>query len=428
MNKEHIQKPRGTNDILPDEQNYWYFFETTARLALEGLGFKKINTPIFEEKSVYERGVGAGTDIIEKEIYYLQPFNGEEAKYALRPEGTAGVARSYIENGMNSWSQPVRLFYFGPMFRHERPQRGRYREHYQFGAEIFGDQSAESDYLAILSAIEILKKIGFKNTVVNINSIGCPDCRPKYLKILKNYYSEKLESLCVDCQNRYITNPLRMLDCKNESCQKQKINAPVVLDSLCTNCKTHFQEILEFLDDFGIKFNLDNTLVRGLDYYTKTVFEITDISDEERKTTLCGGGRYDRLVEALGGPKVPAVGWGMGAERVIELMQSKNISIPKLRGVEVVILEIGKKAKKVCKKMFNSLRENNINVFYVPSKSPLRNQLKNCTKMNAEFALIIGDQEASSNSVLLRDLKNSNQENISITGAIDLLKEKFNQP
>ena len=426
MSENSFQKPRGTRDILPAEQGYWRFFQISAEKVLDGLGFSKIDTPLFEDKRIFERGVGAGTDIVEKEIYLIESTaQDEDPQFALRPEGTAGSARAYIENGMSSWPQPVRLYYFGPMYRRERPQRGRYREHRQVGLEIFGDESAESDYLAIMAAIEILKKLSINGLNVAINSIGCPECRPKYLKKLKDYYAGKLSEVCPDCKRRYDTNPLRMLDCKNEQCQKLKEKTPQMLDSLCALCRDHFQDTLQYLDDFGIKFELDNTLVRGLDYYTRTVFEISAGEDKERIATLCGGGRYDNLVSTLGGPTTPAVGWGMGADRVIELLKDTGKKIPKFRGVEVVILEIGDTAKKVCKKLFNDFEKEDINVYYIPSKDSLRSQLKKAAKLSADYALIVGQQEALTGSVIIRDLRSSTQEDLSVTGAIDMIKEKY---
>lgn len=423
---DKLQKPRGTRDILPAEQPAWQFLRFTAGKVLNGLGFSKIDTPLFEDKRIFERGVGSGTDIIEKEIYLIESVSDDEdPQFALRPEGTAGVARAYIENGMNSWPQPVRLYYYGSMYRRERPQKGRYREHRQIGAEILGDESAQSDYLVIMAAMEVLKKLGFTGLNIAINSIGCQECRPKYLKKLKSYYSDKLSQVCPDCKRRFDTNPLRMLDCKNDECRKLKSKAPQMLDSICTQCRDHFQDTLQYLNDFGLKFDLDNTLVRGLDYYTRTVFEISAGDDKERKTTLCGGGRYDNLVSILGGSKTPAVGWGMGAERVVDLLKSNNIKIPQPRGVEVVILEIGDTAKKVCRKIFDNLEKEDINVFYIPSKDSLRGQLKMAAKLNADYALIVGQQEALTGAVIVRDLKSSTQEALSVASAVEMIKEKY---
>lgn len=422
-----LQKPRGTRDILPNDQPYWQFALSCAKSVVLGLGFKQIDTPLYEDKRIFDRGVGEGTDIVEKEIFLIeQTSSDDDGQLALRPEGTAGVTRSYVENGMNSWPQPVRLFYTGPMYRRERPQKGRYREHRQFGVEIYGDKSAKSDYLSIMAAYEILSKLGFTNLSVSINSIGCQECRPKYLLKLKKFYSDKLAKVCEDCRRRYDEKPLRLLDCKNDGCRKIATNAPQILDKLCPECRNHFQQTLEYLDDFGIKFNLDPSLVRGLDYYTRTVFEISSSSDKERKTTLCGGGRYDNLVEVLGGNKTPAVGWGMGIDRVVEELKNNNIKIPETRGVEVVILELGKTAKKVCKKIYSDFRNEDINVFYIPSNDSLRAQLKMASKLGAGYAIIVGQKEALSNSVIVRDLKQGTQEDMSMSKAVNEIKEKYN--
>lgn len=421
-----FQKPRGTRDILPSDQSYWRFFQCNAEKVLDGLGFSKIDTPLFEDKRIFERGVGAGTDIVEKEIYLIESTaQDEEPQFALRPEGTAGVARSYIENGMCSWPQPVRLYYYGPMYRRERPQKGRYREHRQVGLEIIGDASAESDYLAIMAGYEILKKVGLVNLTVSLNSIGCLECRPKYLKKLKDYYADHLDKVCEDCRRRYDTNPLRLLDCKNDMCAKIKTRAPQILDKLCNECRDHFQDTLEYLDDFEIKFNLDSTLVRGLDYYTRTVFEISTSADKERKVALCGGGRYDELVSTLGGTKTPAVGWGMGADRVVEELRTAGIRPPKTRGVEVVILELGDTAKKVCKRIFAAFEKEDINVFYIPSNDSLRGQLKMAVKLNADYTIIVGQKEALSNSVIVRDLHSGTQEDLPVKKAVEIIKAKY---
>jgi histidyl-tRNA synthetase len=426
-----LQKPRGTKDILPDDQPYWQYVLTCAKNVVLGLGFKQIDTPLYEDKRIFERGVGEGTDIVEKEIFLIEQMKLSDdekdgIQCALRPEGTAGVTRSFIENGMNSWPQPVRLFYYGPMYRRERPQKGRYREHRQFGIEIFGDYSAKSDYLSIMSAYEILTKLGFSNLSVAINSIGCSDCRPKYLLKLKKYYSNKLAKVCEDCRRRYDQKPLRLLDCKKDDCRKIAEDAPQILDKLCGPCRSHFQQTLEYLDDFGIKFNLDLTLVRGLDYYTRTVFEISSKEDKERETTLCGGGRYDNLAEVLGGNKTPAVGWGMGLDRVVAEIKNNKVKIPKLKGVEVVIVELGKTAKKVCKKIYSTFRDENINVFYIPSNDTLRSQLKMASKLGADYAIIVGQREALSSSVIVRDLKQGTQEDMPMVKAVYEIKEKYN--
>ncbi len=411
MSKQNFQTPRGTKDILPADQTYWSFIRGTAEKTLNGLGFGRIDLPHFESSDIYTRGIGTDTDIVQKEMYLIESRSEDESnKLALRPEGTAGTVRSFIQNGMSSWTQPVRLYYFGPMFRRERPQKGRFREFYQIGTEIFGDASAGSDYLAIMSAWEILTRLGLKNLMVYANSIGCPKCRPKYIAKLKKYFKENLGKMCTDCQTRYEVNPLRLLDCKERDCRAIAKDAPAMLDSLCTECKQHFQETLEYLDYFNIKYDLDPTLVRGLDYYTQTVFEIVDKSDAGRQNTVAGGGRYNELVALLGGPKTPAVGYSIGVERVISLLKEQGIKPPKIRGVEVCILQLGDKAKEVSKKIYDALAKEDINVYFVPSNEGLRTQLKSAVKLDSQYAVIIGQKEALDDEIILRDLTTSSQE------------------
>ncbi|HOX41102.1 MAG TPA: histidine--tRNA ligase [bacterium] len=411
MSKQTYQTPRGTKDILPNEQPYWAMLRNTSEHVLSGLGFSRIDLPHFENSEIYTRGIGETTDVVSKEMFVLEKKSEDDkATLALRPEGTAGAVRSYIQNGMGSWPQPVRLYYTGAMFRHERPQKGRFREFYQVGVEIFGDDSAQSDYLVIMSAWEILRRLGLKNLMVYANSIGCPKCRPKYLAKLKKYYKDKVKDLCEDCQRRYETNPLRLLDCKAEADQKFAKEAPVMLDSLCPECKKHFSETLEYLDYFNIRYDLDSTLVRGLDYYTNTVFEIVETKDASRQGTIVGGGRYNGLVEILGGPSTPGVGFSFGMERVINLMKEQGVTPPALRGIDVAILQLGDKAKEVSKSIYDKLSQNDINVYFVPSNEGLRQQIRNASKLGAHFAIIIGQQEALKDEIILRDLTASSQE------------------
>ncbi|MFA4996268.1 MAG: histidine--tRNA ligase [Patescibacteria group bacterium] len=427
MAKANYQSARGTKDILPPEQHYWQHVREISQKTLEGLSFDRIDTPHFENVEVFSRGIGQDTDIVKKEMFLLEKTSEKEetASYALRPEGTAGIVRSFVQNGMSSWPQPVRLYYFGSMFRHERPQKGRFREFYQLGVEIFGDETAKSDYLAIMSAWEILTRLGLKNLKVYTNSIGCPICRPKYIAKLKKYYKSNLKDLCEDCQERYDKNPLRLLDCKEEKCVKAAKGAPVILDSLCPECKKHFQDTLEYLDYFDIKYDLDHTLVRGLDYYTNTVFEIADKNDKSRQNVVGGGGRYNGLVELLGGPKTPAVGFSLGIERIVNLMKEQKIKVPAKRGVEVCILQLGDKAKSVSKKIYDSLSGNDINVYFVPSNDGLRQQIRMASKLGAKYAIIIGQKEALKDDLILRDLEASSQESFPKAAIVEAIKNRL---
>lgn len=413
MANKIYQTPRGTRDILPIDQPFWQLFRTVSESTLSALNIDRIDLPHFENIEVYTRGIGADTDIVQKEMYKIDSGKSEDDdKFALRPEGTGGAVRAYIQNGMSSWPQPVKLYYTGAMFRHDRPQKGRYREFYQLGVEIFGDQSPKSDYLAIMSAWEILNRIGLRDIIIYANSIGCPKCRPKYIAKLKKFYKDSLNNLCENCNNRFSNNPLRLLDCKEEKCKNISQNAPVILDTLCSECKDHFQELLELLDYFQIRYDLDPRLVRGLDYYSRTVFEIAAAADTERQSSLGGGGRYDNLIELLGGPSGYAVGYSIGIDRVINLMKEQNINPPKPKGVEVCILQLGEKAKESAKSIYNNLSKESVNVLFIPSNDGLRNQIKSAVKAGAKFAVIIGQAEAVKNEAILRDLSASAQETL----------------
>lgn len=429
MAKNSYQSARGTKDILPKDQPYWQFLKDISEKTLSGLGFERIDTPCFENIDIFNKGVGESTDIVTKEMFRLESFGEKEepVTFALRPEGTAGVVRSFIQNGMSSLPQPVRLYYSGVMFRHERPQKGRLREFHQIGVEILGDESARADYLIIMSAWEILTRLGLTDLKVYANSIGCPVCRPKYIAKLKKYYKDKLSLMCEDCQSRYSKNPLRLLDCKNEVCHKIAQDAPVVLDVLCKTCRDHFQDTLEYLDYFDIKYDIDPRLVRGLDYYTNTVFEITAKNDESRQNVVCGGGRYNGLVELFGGPKTPAVGFSFGADRVVALLAEQKIKVPALRGVEVCILQLGDKAKEVSKNIYDQLSHNDVNVFFVPSDEGLRQQIRSADKLGARYAVIIGQREAFKDEIILRDLKASSQEVFPTSGLVTELKRRFDK-
>ncbi len=429
MAKQSYQSPRGTRDILPRHQAFWTFFDDVAKKTLNGLGFEKIDLPHFEDVEIFSRGIGESTDIVQKEMFVLEASSekDDQNRYALRPEGTAGAVRAFIQNGMASWPQPVRLYYSGAMFRRERPQKGRYREFYQLGVEIFGDSSPKSDYLAIMSAWEILNRIGLKNLKVYANSVGCPTCRPKFTAKLKKYFKEKVKSLCPDCQSRYEKNPLRIFDCKEESCQKIIKSAPLILDSLCKECRDYFQNALGYLDYFDIKYDLDSTLVRGLDYYTNTVFEIADKTDKTRQNVVAGGGRYNGLIKLLGGGEVPAVGFSIGVDRVVFLMQEQGIKVPKTRGVEVCILQLGEKAKAVSKKIYDELTNNDINVFFIPSDEGLRQQIRMATKLGAKYAIMIGQREAFKDEIILRDLEASSQEVFPTSALVAELKRRYDK-
>ena len=435
MAKNIIQNPRGTKDILPEEQNYWFFIFDIVRTKFGSFGAKRIETPIYEFADLYIRGLGRSTDVVDKEMFEVRRANSviapdtaieENEIMVLRPEYTAGIVRAYLQNGMAIWPQPVKLWYWGPAFRYERPQAGRFRIHNQYGLEIFGDDSALTDWTAILIAYQILKKLGLsKNITIDVNSIGDALCRPKLKKKLVEYFQDFLPNLCPDCNRRFVENPLRILDCKEQKCQKIIANAPQLIDLLCVPCKTHFKELLEVFDSLEIPYNLNPRLVRGLDYYTRTVFEIYLNDDKGRQKTLIGGGRYDELVKLSGGPNTPAIGWAGGVERIVEVLKEKNIEIPEEKLTQIGIVQIGERAKKIALKLLNDLENEGYNATLIIGKESLKGQLRSASKLGAEICLIIGQREVIDKSVIYKDMDNGTQETINQNKLLDFLKKKF---
>lgn len=435
MAKANLQAPRGTKDILPDDQKYWFYLFDLVRQNLGVFGAKRIETPIFEYAEIYTRAIGKGSDIVDKEMFEVrrasnitnEPLDAEDTRtMVLRPEYTAGVVRAYLENGMATWTQPVKLWYWGPAFRYERPQAGRYRIHNQFGTEIIGDDSALADINAIYLAWKILKKIGLKNNLlIDINSIGCSTCRPKIKKKLIEYFQNFLPALCPDCNRRFIENPLRILDCKDEKCQKIIAGVPQLVDLLCEECKAHFKEVLEGLDFLEVPYNLNSRLVRGLDYYTKTVFEVYETTDKGRQRTLIGGGRYDDLIKLLGGPATPAVGWAAGVERLIEVVKQNGINVREEKLTDICLVQLGEKARKQALSLAVMLDNADFRVTTIIGKDSLKGQLRSASKLGAQIALIIGQREALDKSVILKDMDTGSQETVSQKKLVDLLKVRF---
>lgn len=435
---EILRTPRGTKDILPDEQKYWRFVSETVAEKCEGFGFGKIDLPIFEYAEVFTKGLGNTSDIITKEMYEVrraispvdQDDNIDNDKtdktLVLRPEMTAAIVRSYIEHGMKIWSQPVKLYYMGPYFRYERPQAGRLRQFHQFGAEIIGDDDALADASIIYLGYQILKKLGLADKItVDINSVGDASCRTKIKKKLTDYFENFLPEMCPDCNRRYTENPLRILDCKEEKCQKIIAGAPQLVDMLCPTCKTHFKQVLENLDYMQIPYNLNPGLVRGLDYYTRTVFEFYEINDTNRQSTLLGGGRYDKLIKAFGEQDTPAVGFAGGVERIIDKIKNNNVAIPEKQLAEVCIIQIGDKARRKTLGLLNDLEKTNIKATAILGKESLKGQLRMAAKIKAQFALIMGQKEAINNSVILRDMIDGSQETYKLDKLVDLLRAKL---
>jgi histidyl-tRNA synthetase len=426
MANPKFQSPTGMRDILPEDQYYFQKFYSVANSVASFYGFEKIETPILENAELFSRGVGSSTDIVEKEMYVLKTRGGD--LLALRPEFTAGIARSYIEHGMFNLPQPLKLCSYGPTFRAERPQAGRYRQFHQFNLEIIGEQNSAMDAQLIQVFYNILKELKFKNLVVEVNSIGDNQCRPYYKKLLSNYLKSRESSLCADCRRRMKQNPLRVLDCKEEKCQPIKAQAPQIVDHLCDPCKAHFKEVLEFLDELDLPYRLNPYLVRGLDYYTKTVFEISEETAEgEKVESLVGGGRYDGLIRLLGGKDTPACGAAAGVERIVESMKERMKKEPAVlvQSKAIFLAQLGGFAKRKSLKLFEELRKAKIPVIESFGRDSLKTQLRIADKNQSPFALIIGQKEALENSVLIRDMKTGKQESVKMEKAVAEIKKKI---
>ena len=420
-----IQHIPGMHDILPKDWKLWSFCLEKFIKLVEPYGFRRIETPVLEKTELFARSVGEATDIVEKEMFTFKDKGGENL--TLRPEGTASIVRAYIEYGMGSLPQPQKLYYLEPMFRYARPQSGRFRQFHQAGLEILGDIHSVLDAQIIFLTWKYLYQLGLKDLEIRINSIGCRNCRAQYKEVLKDYYILKKRMLCEDCKRRLKTNPLRLLDCKEKQCQILAQGAPQIVDYLCEECHDHFKGVLEYLDEIDIPYTLDPHLVRGLDYYTKTVFEIWPKFGENVETVplaLAGGGRYDELVEFLGGKSTPAVGVAIGLERVISLLQEQEIELPE-EEPDVFLAQLGELAKKKSIKIFDNLLEEGIKVREALSKDSLRSQLKIADKLGVAITLILGQKEAAEGTILVRDMKSGIQEIVSLEKIADEVKKRL---
>lgn len=418
-----LQPPRGMKDILPEEQPYWdQVRRTTEKIARE-YGFSRIDTPILEFSNLFARGVGEGTDIVEKEMYNFVTKGGD--KVALRPEFTAGTARAYIQYGMTVLPKPIKLFSTGSVYRYDRPQEGRYREFYQVNYDIFGEQDAILDAQVIQVAARIVQCLGIKSVQIQVNSIGCASCRKEHKDLLVNYLESKKQKLCQDCKRRMEINPLRVLDCKEDKCSQVAATAPQSVDHLCDECRVHFKNLLEYLDELELPYVINPQLVRGLDYYTKTVFEIWSGSEEGRKNALGGGGRYDNLIKSLGGEATPAIGFGLGVERLITEMkrvQAKPYRAPRPR---VYLAQLGDLAKKKSLKLFSEMEKNGILVAESFGRGSLKSQLRVADKLGVELTLILGQKEALDKTVIVKNMVSGVQEIVTMEKLIDVVKKKL---
>jgi histidyl-tRNA synthetase len=416
-----FQAPRGTSDILPQEQEYWRFFRSRAEEVAARFGYERIDTPIFEDARLFVRGVGEVTDIVEKETYTFEDRGGD--LLTLRPEGTAPVCRAYLEHGMQNLPQPVRLYYLLPGFRYERPQAGRYRQHHQFGVEILGDADAAADAEVIEVGWRFLESIGLKDLSLEVNSIGDAQCKPRYVEELQAYYRPHNDRLCPDCKRRLEENPLRLLDCKQESCQPIILEAPHSVDYLCDACESHWNTLKSFFDVLGLPYKLNHRLARGFDYYTRTVFEVTP-PVEGQQNVLFGGGRYDGLMQELGGRPTPGVGFGMGAERVIASLMRQEIPVAEESGPRVMVAHVGEDARRAALGLASELRKEGVSAVLGPADRALRSQLRYASRIDATHAIILGDDELKKKTVVLRDLGLGEQEEVE--HSLDLLVRRIN--
>lgn len=406
-----IQKPKGTKDILPDSSYKWAYVEEKAKEILENYGFKEIRVPVFEQTELFERGVGDTTDVVQKEMYTF--FDKGERSITLRPEGTAGVVRAYIENGMSSLPSPTKMWYMMPMYRYENVQKGRYREFRQIGAEIIGTASYKADVELIAMADQIIRKFNIPGVTLNINSIGCPTCRAKYQEALKEFIGKNLEKYCDTCKTRFEKNPMRILDCKEKKCKELNQGAPIILDYLCEECSTHFENVKKVLEKLNINYVIDAGIVRGLDYYTKTVFEF--VSETEGYTVLAGG-RYDGLVQELGGQKTEAIGFAMGEDRLIDIFEKYNKEQEvTMRKPNLYIASIGELAEERALNLALELRKNGLYIETDICERSMKASLKYADKMNSKFLLVIGEDEVNKETAKIKDMTTGEEMTIELS-------------
>lgn len=409
-----VQAPKGTKDMLPQDAYKWHFVENKFREIAKFYGMREIRTPMFEHTDLFLRGVGDTTDIVQKEMY---TFNDKgNRSITLKPEGTAPVVRAFIENRLFNEAQPTKLYYAIPCFRYENVQKGRLRQFHQFGTEVFGSKEPSMDAEVIAFAMEFLKSLGLKSLSLNINNLGCPNCRPKYNEALKKFLEENYDDLCGLCQSRFEKNPMRILDCKNKNCGEITKNAPIILDYMCEECDTHFTEVKKYLDALNILYTVDPGIVRGLDYYTKTIFEI--LNDD---FTVCGGGRYDRLIEQLGGPEMPAVGFGLGIERLLLTLQNEGIEIPNEGLYDLYIGARGEDGKLASFKLANALRTRGIKTEINHMGRSLKAEMKYANKIGAKFTVVLGDDELQTGNAKFKRMSDGEQFEVNLNNIEEIV-------
>ena len=417
-----LQPPRGMRDILPGEQPYWQQVRRVLNRASQEYGFQRIDTPVVEYANLFIRSVGEGTDIVDREMYVFATKGGD--KVALRPEFTASVARAYIQHGMNVLPKPVKLFSTGSVYRYDRPQEGRYREHWQANFDILGEQDAILDAQLIQLACRVVNNLGIKNIQFQINSIGCSQCHKDYEDLLISYFESKKHKLCQNCRERIKTNPLRILDCKEDKCAQVSFSAPQIIDHLCLECRVHFKSLLEYLDELDLPYVINPRMVRGLNYYTKTVFEIWSGEEGGKKQSLGGGGRYDGLIKSLGGEDTPAIGFALGMDRLVIEMQRVNAKPYRDSKPRVFLEQLGDLAKRKSLKLFAELEKNGILVAESFGRGSLKSQLRAADRIGVEVTLIVGHKEAIDGTVIVKDMTTGSQE-IVTTEKLPLLIKKL---
>ncbi len=397
-----INIPKGTKDVLPADSYKWQYVEKIAREIAQNFNLKEIRTPTFEHTELFARGVGDTTDVVTKEMYTFKDKG--DRSITLKPEGTAGVARAFLESGLAGGVMPCKMYYLTPAFRYERPQAGRLREFHQFGVEIFGAKGADADAETILLADTLLKKLGLK-VKLYVNSIGCPTCRAAYNKALKDFFAPHLDGLCYDCKTRFEKNPLRLLDCKEESCKKVNADAPQILDYLCDECKEHFELLKEYLTLAGVQYEINPRIVRGLDYYTRTVFEFVS-TEIGAQGTVCGGGRYDGLIESLGGNPTPAVGFGAGVERLLMVMENSGVEIPQEKTPTVYVAGMDASSRKKAFEITAKLRASGVFAETDHMERSIKAQFKYADKIGAKFVAVIGSSELENGGMNVKNMAN----------------------
>ncbi len=405
-----INIPKGTKDVLPSESYKWHYVERIARETADLYCLNEIRTPTFEHTELFLRGIGDTTDIVNKEMYTFRDKG--DRSITLKPEGTAGVARSFIENGLFNGAMPLKMYYITPVFRYENPQKGRLREHHQFGVEVYGGAGADTDAEVIKLAYTVLKKCGL-SVKLYINSMGCPDCRKKYNEALKGYFADKLDKLCPTCRERYNKNPLRILDCKEEGCKALCKDAPKIIDYLCEDCSAHFKKLQELLADCGVAYEINPFIVRGLDYYTKTVFEFVTTALGSQGT-VCGGGRYDNLISQLGGTPTCGVGFGMGIERLLMLMEAENVIIPERENVKLYIATMGDAAYKKAFEIVSALRDKGVKAEVDHAGRGIKAQFKYADKIHAENVVTLGENELASGIAQIKHMADGSLKEVKI--------------